>query len=345
MNDSHLGAELLHGLDARVDISNNPDEVMIDLPTKPDALLAWMDALADPTRLRLMRLLERHELGVAELCVVLQMPQSTVSRHLKSLSENNLTQSRRRGTTNLYRTILDEVDPAARKLWRLACEEVADWATFKQDNLRLKELLAKRRTDADTFFTGAADEWARLREELYGPTFTTHALLSLLPGHYVVADIGCGTGQVSLTLAGHVRQVIAVDNNVAMLEAARSRAAGHENIDVRQGDADALPIDDAVCDAAMLMLVLTYLQEPADAIRELSRIIKPGGKAVIVDLLNHDRDDFRRQFGQHCLGFRPDRLSSLLTDAGFDAPRVQPIPPFKEARGPALLLATATKSH
>src|SRR3954447_21986509 len=106
---------------------------MITAPAQPDALLGWMECLSDPTRLRLVRLLERHELGVAELCDVLQLPQSTVSRHLKALSDQQWTRSRRQGTNHLYRTLLDELEPAARKLWLLTREQTAAWVTARQD--------------------------------------------------------------------------------------------------------------------------------------------------------------------------------------------------------------------
>src|SRR3954463_13568941 len=105
--------------------------------TRPDLLLGWMTSLADATRLRLLRLLERHELGVVELCDVLQLPQSTVSRHLKVLADEGWARRRRHGTTSLYRTILDELDPAARKLWLLAREQTDDWPAVQQDQLRL----------------------------------------------------------------------------------------------------------------------------------------------------------------------------------------------------------------
>src|SRR5438105_13357601 len=111
---------------------------------RPDLLIARMASLADPTRLRLLRLLERHELGVAELCDVLQLPQSTVSRHLKVLLDQQWVRSRRQGTNHLYRTLLDELEPAARRLWILAREQTAQWATGRQDELRLEELLRQK---------------------------------------------------------------------------------------------------------------------------------------------------------------------------------------------------------
>src|SRR5436309_248696 len=190
---------------------------------RPDVLLGWIGSLADPTRLRLLRLLERHELGVVELCDVLQMPQSTVSRHLKVLSDEAWTSSRRHGTTNLYRTILDELDATARKLWLLAREQTNHWPTVHHDEQRLLRHLREKQKDSQAFFAGAAAQWDKLRSELYGARFTSAAMLSLLPSDFVVADLGCGTGPLTAELAAHVKQVIAVDNSQAMLKAAQKR--------------------------------------------------------------------------------------------------------------------------
>jgi SAM-dependent methyltransferase len=311
-------------------------------PARPDLLIARMASLADPTRLRLLRLLERHELGVADLCDVLQLPQSTVSRHLKVLSDQRWVRSRRQGTNHLYRTILDELDPAARKLWLLAREQTDAWTTLEQDRLRLAERLRARETNGEAFFAGAAAEWDRLRGELYGRGFTATAMLALLSPDLVVADLGCGTASVAAQLAPHVKRVIAVDNSAAMLKAARRRTAGLDNVELRRGDLTALPIDDASCDAAILLLALTYVGEPAAALSEVKRILKPGGRAAVVDLLPHDREDFRRQMGQLHAGFEPGAFETALRGAGLTRIRVQPLPPEAGAKGPALLLATAS---
>src|SRR3954471_6555426 len=153
---------------------------MVKPPRSPEALVGWMESLADRTRLRLLRLLERHELGVIELCEILQLPQSTVSRHLKILANQGWLHSRRNGTTHLYRTMLDELAPAARKLWLVAREQTDAWATVHQDQLRLDRRLRDRDgADAQAFFAGAAGEWDRIRGELYGREFTMAALLAL----------------------------------------------------------------------------------------------------------------------------------------------------------------------
>ena len=314
---------------------------MVKAAARPDLLIARMGSLADPTRLRLLRLLERHELGVADLCDVLQLPQSTVSRHLKVLSDQRWVRGRRQATNHLYRTILDELDAPARRLWLLAREQTEDWPTLEQDRLRLAERLRARETNSEEFFAGAAAEWDRLRGELYGRSFTHAAMLALLPPETVVADLGCGTAAAAAQLAPHVKRVIAVDNSAAMLKAARRRTAGLGNVELRRGDLASLPIDDAACDAAILLLALTYVEQPARVLAEVGRVLKPGGRAVVVDLLPHDRDDFRRQMGQVHAGFDPAGFGQAMADVGLASPAARPLPPEPGVKGPALFIATA----
>ena len=311
--------------------------------SQPESLLAWMEALADPTRLRLLRLLERNELGVLELCDVLQLPQSTVSRHLKVLVDQGWAKSRRRGTNNLYRMVLEELEPSARKLWVVAREQIANWVTASQDELRLRQLLVDKQTDSQTFFAGAAARWDKLRDELYGRSFTGSALLALLPSDWVVADLACGTGQAAADIARCVRQVIAVDNSAAMLEAARRRIGELSNVDLRRGDLETLPIEDSACDAALLLLALSYVPDPSIALQEMHRILKPGGRAVIVDLLPHDRETFRVEFGQARNGLEAKELEGMLKSIGFKENAARSLSPEAGVKGPALFLATATK--
>jgi len=312
-------------------------------PTQPDQLLNWMDSLADPTRLRLVRLLERHELGVAELCAVLQMPQSTVSRHLKVLTDRGWLRNRRSGTTNLYRAYLNELDEAAQRLWTLARDQTADWATFDQDQLRLQHQLQQRKEGPKSFFTGAADDWDAMRCELYGHEFLDAALAALTPADWTIADLGCGTGRSIGELAPHVKHVIGIDNTPAMVKAARQRTASLDNVTIRKGELEALPIDDQAADAALMVLVLTYVGEVSTALAEAARVVKPGGRLVIIDLLHHDRADFRRDMNQLHMGFDPDELAEELKRAGFSQAHCQPLAPQPEAKAPALLLATADR--
>jgi ArsR family transcriptional regulator len=314
-------------------------------PTDPERVVRRLSTLADPARLRLLRLLEQEELGVAELCDVVQMPQSTVSRHLRVLADDGWAAARRVGTTNLYRVHLDELTPAARALWASARDELAGWSAFEQDRVRLARRLAERTTDSKAFFAGAAPAWDTLKTEMYGTAFARHAMLALLPGGLTVADLGCGTGEHAELLSRHVARVIAVDNSPEMLDAARRRTHGRANVEVRHGELDALPIEDATCDAALLILALTYVDDPSASLREMRRVLRPGGRGVIVDLLAHDREAFRRQMGQRSMGFSPGGLRERLASAGFGEPSVTALPPETGAKGPALLLAVADRPN
>jgi ArsR family transcriptional regulator len=318
--------------------SHNPTVVGL---RHPDVLMGWMESLADATRLRLLRLLERNEMGVAELCDVLQLPQSTVSRHLKVLSDQGWLASRSQRTANLYRMEVGEA--AARKLWQLARDQTDPWPTVAQDQLRLTRVLAARQPEAQAFFAGAAGEWDRLRDELYGVSFQPEALVALLPGTWTVADLGCGTGRTAAALAPHVHRVIAIDRSAPMLKAARRRTASLGNVEVRQGSLEVLPVENASCDGAVLLLSLTYVANPAATLREAARILRPGGRLVVVDLLQHDREDFRREMGQERRGFGLDELEKIMaaTPRLVDV-RVRALPPEPQAKGPALLLASAT---
>ncbi len=179
---------------------------------------------------------------------------------------------------------------------------------------------------------------------MYGPSFGCQASLALLPAHWIVADLGCGTGANAAELARNVAQVYGVDNSPEMLQAARRRTEGMPNVELRQGELEAVPIEDATCDGALLVLVLTYVPDPVKVVRQMRRVLKPGGKAVVVDLLRHDRDDFRRQMGQYSLGFEVEELKRILTENGFERVRCDHLPPESKAKGPALLLATGIKA-
>lgn len=304
-------------------------------------LLGWMDSLADATRIRLLRLLEQHELNVMDLCEIMQLPQSTVSRHLKILSSQNWCHAQRQGTNNLYRMLLDELDPTMRKLWLLAREQTDNWAALHQDELRLQSRLSQKHADGQAFFASSADQWDQLRHELYGQTFESQAQIALLPSNWTVADLGCGTGHTCGSLAKAVANVIGIDESPAMLKAARQRLADCENVQLHRGDLHAIPIDDDTCDAALLTLVLTYLTQPAEVIAQMKRILKPGGKAVIVDILLHDQEDFRRKMGQQNMGYQTVQIKKMLQTAGFADIQIFELPPEADAKGPALFLASA----
>lgn len=304
------------------------------------AILGWMTSLADPTRVRLLRLVERHELTVVELCAVLQLPQSTVSRHLKVLADDGWVEWRPEGTSRLYH-MADGLPPAAKRLWTLTREQMSQALAAEQDDQRLAPVLAERQTRSQAFFSTAAGKWDKLRRELFGERFDVLGLLALLDPAWRVGDLGCGTGQTSEMLSPYVRKVIAVESSAAMFKAAKARLGGLSNVDLHRGDLHALPVDDGTLDVAMLHLVLHHVAEPPAVLAEAARALVPGGRILLVDMQRHERREYQQQMGHVWQGFEPEQLTGWLTDAGFKDVRIHLLPADPAAKGPALLSAVA----
>jgi ArsR family transcriptional regulator len=300
-------------------------------------------ALGDAIRCRVLLLLDGRELTVAEICSVLQTPQSTVSRHLKALSEGGWVASRPEGTSRLYRLARSERDSSAKRLWQVVRDQIASTAAVREDARRLDRVLALRRTRSQEFFRSAAGRWDRLRDELFGKRFQAAALLNLLDERLVVGDLGCGGGQVAETLAPWVRCVIAVDGSAAMLQAARKRLHGVGNVDLRQGRLEALPIDDDELDVAMIVLALHHTPEPAAVVTEAARVLKPGGRLAVIDMAPHDREAYRQQMGHVWLGFSEPQMFEYFAGAGLGATRLQVLAADPDAQGPTLFAASARK--
>jgi ArsR family transcriptional regulator len=307
------------------------------------AILDHMSALADQTRCRMLLLLEKHELTVSELCAVLQMPQSSVSRQLKTLADDEWVASRRDGTSRFYSMPLDDLDSGAKRLWPLIREQVATTSAAGQDERRLRGVLSRRRAKSQEFFATAAGGWDRLRGDLFGDTFFLWAVLGLIDPAIVVGDLGCGTGQLTEIVAPYVRRMVSVDSSTDMLDAARLRLAGARNVDLRQGDLESLPIEPGELDAAMLSLVLHYSPSPPKALAEVARVLKPGGRTLVVDMLPHERHEYQQQMGHVWLGFSEKQISRFLVGAGFSDVRVRTLPADPDAKGPSLFAAVAVK--
>jgi len=307
-------------------------------------MLNWMQSLSDGTRVRLLRLLERHELTVAELCAVLQSPQSTVSRHLKVLADDGWIDSRREATSRLYHMSLDDLEPPARRLWLLLREQTADLPSSEQDEQRLASVLADRQSRSQAFFSSAAGQWDRLRHELYGDRFDAFAFAGLLGANWVVGDLGCGTGQTAEAVAPFVSRVIAVDQAAGMISRARQRLGGAENVELRRGELEALPLDDGELDAAVIILVLHHVADPPAVLVEAARVLRPGGHLLVVDMTAHERTEYRQQMGHVWLGFEPKQVVAWLGTAGFTDTRIRLLPTEAQARGPALFAAAASRT-
>jgi ArsR family transcriptional regulator len=235
------------------------------------------------------------------------------------------------------------MEQASRKLWHVVREQVMSSSAAANDARRVQTVLAHRRSKSQKFFSTSAGQWDRLRVELFGSRADLLGLLGLLEESWTVADLGCGTGQLTESIAPFVERVIAVDDSSAMLGAARRRLASMSNVEVKSGRLESLPIDAGSLDAALLFLVLHYVPEPQEAVAEARRTLKPGGRLLIVDMMPHDRDDLQHEMGHVWKGFSEEQIASLFESAGMSGARYHPLPPDEAAKGPTLFAAVARR--
>ncbi|MGH7445828.1 MAG: ArsR/SmtB family transcription factor [Longimicrobiales bacterium] len=306
------------------------------------SIFTSLSAVADPTRSRLLLLLDRHELTVGELCAATRLPQSTVSRHLKVLMDEGWLSVRADGASRFYR-LVKRLDEPARELWDAVRAQVAAEVESGADEARAREVLAERRTRSQAFFATAAGQWDSMRRELFGSRAELAALADLLDPEWVVGDLGCGTGQFAETVAPVASRVIAVDESREMLDAARRRLGDVVNVEVREGALESLPIADGTLDAAVMVLVLHHLVDPLRALRDAARVLKPGGRLLVVDMAAHTREQYRERMGHVWLGFPAEQLETWLAEAGFDRVRVRRLPSDADAKGPMLQAASGRK--
>ena len=299
-----------------------------------------LNELADATRCRLLGALERQELTVGELCSALQLPQSTVSRHLRILADESWVTSRADGATRWYRMAAD-LDEEARALWALVREPMRATPAAVQDIARIDGVLAARRTRSEAFFATTGAQWDAVRASMFGARADLIAALALLEPTLVVGDLGCGTGELSAALAPHVGHVHAIDASPAMLAVARARVATASNVTVTEGTLEALPLPDSSLDIAILLLVLHHVADPARALAETHRVLRPGGKVLIADMRPHPHEEYRQGMGHVWLGFDADAIAAWTERAGFTGMRYVPLPVDPSATGPALFTATA----
>lgn len=309
--------------------------------TSPVALEP-LSTLADSTRSRLLLVLERHEMTVSELCAVLQLPQSTISRHLKVLGDEQWVENRADGTSRYYR-IGRSPDPWAHRLWQVVRERVAETPGARSDESREGAVLASRRLRSREYFATVAGVWESVREELFGRRFDLHLVLALLDPSMVVGDLGCGAGHVTALVAPSVRRVEAVDGSAEMLAAAADRMRGAPNVTLHLAELEQLPLPDGELDVALLALALPYVADPARVLAEAARVVRPGGRVVVLDMQPHDRDELQQRMGHVWRGFSAEQTSAWLSAAGLAHARYTAVPPDESARGPALFTTTAQK--
>lgn len=305
--------------------------------------LEWLQTLADPTRVRLLSILNRDELTVSEMCSVLQLPQSTVSRHLKVLNGDGWVENRREGTNQLYWLQRDNWTLDRTQLWQWVCNQNESSATANQDLSRLNQILMER-SRSEAFFSSAAEQWDRLRVELFGAQLDAYVLAATLSPTAKIVELGCGSAPLAQLVSPYVEQVVAVDNSQAMLGAAKQRLANVKNVEFVQSNLGELSLNDERFDAAWLVLVLPYVHDPIGLLSEAARVLKAKCSIVIVDLLPHDRTNYRQEMGHVRLGTNRSELESWLDKCGLRLTKYNPLPPDRTAKGPALFAAVCQRN-
>ncbi|MDB4399974.1 metalloregulator ArsR/SmtB family transcription factor [Akkermansiaceae bacterium] len=302
------------------------------------SILNSLKLLADPTRLRILLLLSSDPLSVAELQQILSMGQSRISTQLSQLKKEGLVEDQRSGKNNIYSASLP---PQLEKVAREAGKELPE---TKQDFASLKHILQKRKDHVRAYFDQLAGKFGR--EYVPGRSWKSlaEAMLKIL-NYDTVADLGAGEGTLSQLLAQRAKHVIAIDNSEKMVTFGQSLARDHKlpNLEYRLGDIESPPIDDASVDLAIFSQALHHANHPEKAIAEAHRILKPGGRLIILDLLQHTFEKARELYFDTWLGFSEVELVRMISEAGFqDTETVvvdrESTPPYFQT-----LLATAAK--
>ena len=285
-----------------------------------ERLLTGLRAAGEPTRLRLLTLCAHAELSVSELVQILGQSQPRISRHLKLLVEAGLLERHREGVSVFYR--IDASGPSAALARTLVDLVPADDPEPARDLARLEQVRARRAEAAAAYFEEVADEWDRLRR-LHVPETEVEARLREVVGPAPIGsflDVGTGTGRILELLADQVERGVGIDSSAAMLRVARARLEAMElrHLQVRLGDMYALAVDDVSVDLATLHLVLHYADEPAEALAEAARTLRPGGRLVVVDFAPHDEEHLRDEHRHRHLGFEDAAVEGAFFRAGLE---------------------------
>jgi|SRR5262245_11488281 len=279
-----------------------------------------LKALADPLRLRVLAAVSEDELTVGEVQEVVQSVQSSVSRNLAILREAGFVQDRKEGTS-VYFALRQNMPESAREIFKSLQSRLATLPEIRRDQARLEQCRRRRVERSKGYFESVAGDWERIRKNYFDDRITSVAIEKLLPRNLTVADIGCGTGSLTVELARFARKVIGVDLSQEMLRRARTIARERklENIEFRRGDALRLPLKADCVDAAFCVMMLHFLADPQRAVAELCRVTRPGGSIIVVDLVTHSQEWMREQMAHRWLGIERRSIERWFHDAGADA--------------------------
>ncbi|HKI50675.1 MAG TPA: metalloregulator ArsR/SmtB family transcription factor [Geothermobacteraceae bacterium] len=308
-------------------------------------LLSLFKSLADETRLRLLNLLSRGEFTVQELTEILAMGQSRISRHLKILHDAGLLAVKRQGTWSYYR-----VAPASdwiEQFWQLLIPQLQQLVAGPTDLVRMTQLFERQKSANREFFDRHARQWDLLKQNALPLVAYRDELFQLLGAGQLLVEVGIGTGELLAGLTNNWQSLIGIDQSQAMLDEARNRfrAQPESAIELRLGEMTALPVADSQADAVLMNMVLHHAPQPRRVLADAARILVPGGRLVIAELLRHNQDWTREALADVWLGFAPEELTGWLNETGFTNIDIKRLPPQGQLNGILLAVASQPKTN
>lgn len=291
----------------------------------------FFKALSDETRLRLLHIFTHYELNVNEIVDIMGMGQSRISRHLKILADAQLLTFRRDGLWTFY-------SAATRGEGHRFSEAVKylfdDDPIFAKGLEKVKQVLDERSRETVRFFDSIAEDWEKLKREIFGDIDLNGLILQNIPPSDTIVDLGCGTGDLLGLLKEKAGRVIGVEKSPRMLEEARRRFADQETgIELRIGQLEHLPLREAEADLAVINMVLHHLPDPLKALQEVHRVLKKGNTFIIVDLLTHNQENMRERYGDRWLGFSETEMKNWLDSSGFSIKKMESFDLKKKLKG------------
>lgn len=301
--------------------------------------LTYFKALSDPTRMRMLNVLRHVELNVNEIVKLLDMGQSRVSRHLKIMNDSGLLVSRRDGLWVFYSAPKNgDVSGFIDSIGHLLSGD----SVLDADLERAGDILNDRKRETSRFFDSVAEDWEAMKRTIIGERDLAVDILSHVRSCAVIADLGCGTGDLLVPLHKKAKTIIGVDNSPRMLEQAHRYCEDNGiDADLRIGELEHLPMRNAEADCVVINLVLHHLAVPVDGIREARRVLKKHGRLIITDFDKHEDETMRGQFGDRWLGFAKEEVEKWMKNVNFKTKKVVQL---KVKRGLSINLYVANRN-
>lgn len=286
-------------------------------------LIKCFKALSDKTRLRLLYVLHQYELNVNEIVQVVDMVQSGVSRHLKILLDSGLVTARKDGSFTYYSALRSEFI----NIFKALADQSLEMTEISMDLVKAGEMIKIRQSQTRRFFKTVAPHWEQLKRQVLGNFDINEKILEQISLKGNIADLGCGTGELIERLSGYTRfRIIGVDSSPEMLEEARLKLLGKDNTELRLGELEHLPMRNKQIHTAIMNMVLHHISQPELPLREVFRILIPGGVFILTDFDLHDQVKIRELLGGAWSGFAREKIETWLTETGFDLKKADSYP-------------------